>query len=266
MLFAAVKKRDAAMQTVDAYWDTRSLGVKCGQIIFSEKDGAAALEEATSFSRDYDYVTAKMPTSCVGLIPALERQGFSFAECVFEVVLKLRDARPSLLMKRMAGQMGAQEADDNLKQEIFNQIREGIFDTDRVSLDSKFGEGRAAQRYINWIEDELERGGLLFYVTYKGEGAGFFSYKEPKPGVEAWPFLAGVFKEYRGSGIGSNVSLDASRMVAQQRGCSRIRTYVSSNNPAILRAQIAYGYQVERMSYVLVRHRCEDNITIHSCR
>lgn len=242
------------MKMVDAVWDTRSLGVRCGQIVFAEGDGVDQINEALSFSEDYDYVVAKLPVSCVDSVPLLEKNGFSFVECSIEVVLKLRDARPSVLMQRMASQMRVKEADDALKREIYRQIECGIFDTDRVALDPVFGPRRAARRYINWIEDELQKNASLYYVTYKGSGVGFFSYKETVPGVEAWPFLAGVFKNCRRSGIGSNVALDASRAIAQQRGCTRIRTYISSNNPSIFRAQMAFGYQVERMEYVFVRH------------
>ena len=242
------------MNVIDASWDTRSLGVKSGQVVFSDSDSLSQIKEALRLSESYDYVVAKLPVSCVEVIPLLEIHGFSFAECSIEVVLRIRDAKPSILMQRMANQMEVKEADDEQKLEIYKQIETGIFQTDRVALDPLFGPQYAARRYVNWIEDELQNGAILYYVTYKGDGVGFFSYKETIAGKEAWPFLAGVFKSYKRSGIGSNVALDASRIVAQQRGCTRIRTYVSSNNPPILRAQIAYGYQVEKMEYVLTRH------------
>lgn len=255
MLSDDTAERGPAMKTIDAYWDTRSLGVRCGQVVFSAGDSADQLSDAMEFARDYDYMVAKLPTTCIDLVPPLEQRGFTFAECSFEVVLRLRDARSSVLMQRVANQMEIKQADSKLKEEIYNQISKGIFDTDRVALDSLFGPQYAAQRYINWIEDELKKDGSLYYVAYKGEGVGFFSYKEPRPGIEAWPFLAGVFRGQGRNGIGSNVALDASRIVAQERGCKRIRTYVSSNNPSILRAQIAYGYQVEKIEYVFVQHK-----------
>lgn len=243
------------VKTVDAFWDTRSLGVRTAEISFEMDDGLESLNEALSFANDYQYVVAKVASGNTEMLTALQQVGFSFIECSIEVTIDLRTLELPRMAKRFDQHITVEQATDVSKERIFTRIRNGLFDTDRIALDPAFSADIAARRYVNWISDELERGGELYHVFYKGDEAGFFSYKETDPGVEAFPFLAGLYEEFKTSGIGLNIAVATPAQFAKERGCRRIRTYVSSNNVPILRIHEMLGYTVSNIRYVLVKHQ-----------
>lgn len=242
------------MRTIDAFWDTRSLGVKTAELDFDAEDGIDEVRAALSFAGEYVYVAAKVQSGNMVVLGALQDAGFRFVECSIELTIDLKSFELPRMAKRFDEHITIQKADDASKERIYQHIRDGIFDTDRIALDPEFSKEIAEQRYVNWIEDELARGGELYHVFYKGDEAGFFSYKETIKGVEAFPFLAGLYNEFRTSGIGLNVAVGTEAQFARDRGCKRIRTYVSSNNLPILRIHEILGYGVSNIKSVLVRH------------
>lgn len=61
---------------------------------------------------------------------------------------------------------------------LLNEIRDGMFRTDRVCLDPHFSPVQAANRYEGWISDELDRGSQTYKLTYKDSSIGFFTFKD----------------------------------------------------------------------------------------
>lgn len=242
------------MKVIDAFWDTRSLGVKTGEIEFQADDMLGDFQDVLHAMHTFQYIAAKVPTGRMDIVEALEDKGFAFAECSIELLVNLDQFELSGISKRFASKISCQKANEATKSRIYKEIEKGIFDTDRIFLDPKFANGLAAKRYINWIEDELARGGDVYHVYYKDQEAGFFSYKEPIPGVEAWPFLAGLYDGFKTSGLGANIVVGIEAEEAKRRGCSRIRTYVSSNNMPILRIHQMLGYTINDIRYVFTRH------------
>ena len=52
-------------------------------------------------------------------------------------------------------------------EEMKIEISNGLFDSDRIYIDPFFSKEKAAQRYINWTEDELKRGTEFIKYIYK---------------------------------------------------------------------------------------------------
>ena len=59
--------------------------------------------------------------------------------------------------------------------ELFTQITSGLFETDRIYIDKKFGPNFSALRYVNWISDEINKGAKLYKLLYNRIRNRFFS-------------------------------------------------------------------------------------------
>lgn len=242
------------MKIVDAYWDTRSLGCKCGEIDFDGNESTDEIVEALNSASVFDYLVIKIPVNHLEIQEIVQNKDFHFCESSFEITMKLSEARSTRMIDRISKDIHLERANSTTKLKIYEEILKGTFETDRISLDPAFGKKIAAKRYINWIEDELKKSGSLYHIFYKDEEVGFFSYKETIPGIEAWAFLAGIYEEFKTSGLGVSFLLDSTRKYALSRNCKRIRTFVSSNNLPILRAHIAYGFNIKSIKNVFTKH------------
>lgn len=244
------------MQITDAFWDTRSLNKKTLELAIDRDDAPEDITNALAQAEadGYEYIVAKAAPGNLRLNQLLEENGFTFAECSLEVLIHLRTFTMPKLAQRFADDITYDVATTDSRARIYDEIRCGIFDTDRIALDGHFPEGVAATRYVNWIEDELERGADLYHVFFRGDEVGFFVFKETVPGVEANPFLAGLYDKYKSSGLGMNVVVGVETLEAQRRGLKRVRSHVSSNNVAVLNLYEYMGYHVSDIQNVFVRH------------
>ena len=66
------------------------------------------------------------------------------------------------------------EMNDEDKNRLFEEIKSGMFTNDRVSLDAKFTNYQANNRYVGWVLDEIKFGSQFFKLNYKNQVAGFF--------------------------------------------------------------------------------------------
>lgn len=241
------------MEVIDAFWDTRNLGVRCAELTFSLDDAPPSPDELREAVSGYAYLAAKVPSGNGAVLAALQREGFSFAECSigFRHDLKvIGDGGRTLPREGMSHRAASEEAD---RAYILKRVGEGLFCTDRIYLDPAFSHELAAKRYVGWLSDELERGSLLYDVLLDGQKTGFFSYKEVEPGV-SYPFLIGLYPEWRGRGLAADL-VAQSLILSKKRGCRLSTTVVSSNNIAIVKAQEAAGSRIHRLQYVLTKHR-----------
>lgn len=242
------------MKIINAYWDTRSLGRKTLEVLVEPGDGVLDVAEALHGDNESQYIVVKTEPGVFELSQFLTSEGFMFAECSLEVLLNLRRYEMPKLAQRYMEDISCRRSDDSSKEMIFQRIKEGVFDTDRIALDGHFGQGVSAARYLNWIEDEMRSGANLYHVFFQDEEVGFFVLKEVIPGIEANPFLASLYNGYKGSGLGMCVVVGVEIEEALRRGIKRMRTHVSSNNVNVLNLYEHMGYHVSRIQNVYVKH------------
>ena len=132
------------------------------------------------------------------------------------------------------------------------QIRGGMFKTDRVILDPFFTPEQAANRYVMWMNDELERGSQLFSYKYKEQPVGFSCMKNIREGVY-YPVLGGVYITDKPLPIGSAIVYKQLE-IAQSLGGKELYTFISSNNLAVVKTYSQLGYTFEDIKYVFVKH------------
>lgn len=238
------------MHIVNAEWEKRNLGVDTLEITIEHTDTIEEIKAAVS-DPDAQYIVLKIPNDRTDVIIEVQRLGYIFMEGIVHLVNNLRNLEVSAIERRIYDAIGIVEMDVSDIDYLKKQVSEGMFDSDRVYLDSYFTKEQAAQRYINWIDDELRRGTEYYKYVYRGKSIGFFALREIENGHYT-SFLGGVYNDYRRSGLGAVVK---GPEFVKARGARSIDSYVSTNNVAQIRNLNAHGYEIKEITYTMIRHK-----------
>lgn len=241
------------MKIIDAFWEKRNLGVSCKEIVISETDSISEIRQLAPLLNSVDYLVAKVPVGRFNVNSYLTSLGFAFVEATINMRLQIKDAILSPLQQRLNTVISYEEMNNDDLEQLFIEIQQGLFATDRILLDPMFTPSQAANRYINWIKDELGRKSQVYKIIYKDENIGFFTFKMLEDGVY-YPFLAGMYSDYSSSGLGFTTLRKPIEEVIRREG-NMISTYVSSNNNAVIRTHLQLGFTVQEMSYVYIKHK-----------
>jgi len=240
------------MRIVDAFWEKRNLSVDCVEITIEKHDILSQLEEICNQLNTIDYVVVKVPVARIDINEYLTKQGFIFVEGSVNFQLNVKDAILSPLQQRLNAAITYSEMEENDLAQLYTEIENGLFKTDRILFDSYFTEKQAATRYINWIKDELTRTTQAYKIVYKEDAIGFFTFKEVSENTY-YPFLAGLYEKYTNSGLGFTTLRKPIEEVIRRNGKS-ISTFASTNNPLTLRSATQQGYNISNINYVFIKH------------
>lgn len=240
------------MKIVHAIWEKKNLGVDCKEINIKKSDHISDIQEIEDILNATEYVVVKTPENCFDISSYLSAQGFAFAEVSIHFELQLKNAHLLPLQVRINSTVQYEEMDENDLHQLYSQIEQGLFTTDRIVIDGFFSKKQAAQRYINWITDELNNEAQAFKIVYKKEAIGFFTFKSSSQGTY-YPFLAGLYQKYKTSGLGFT-TLRKPIDEAIRRNGKMISTYASSNNMPVIRAHTQQGFSISDIQYVYIKH------------
>lgn len=240
------------MKIIDAFWEKRNLGCDTLELLIDEMDSMEEINSIQSQIIQTPYVVAKVPPSRFDIALTLYKLGFVFIETLFLQLHDLKNIKLNGIFDRLDKQITYKKMDEQDIAQLFTEIRKNIFKTDRIYLDPHFKNTQAADRYIYWIQDELARGTELFNIRYKDNKIGFFTFKEIGNNVY-YPFLAGLYEQYKESGMGFSI-IQKPLAEAKVRNGKLVSTYVSSNNMPIFKLHAELGFKVKNMQYILVRH------------
>lgn len=242
------------MKTVDAVWERRNLGVTCTEITLESKDAEADIRNALD-GIAARYLVVRVPAGRFDLTLCLSKMGFTFIEALIHVTRRIDSLELSGVQKRLAEAVSYAPMQENDFHILWSEIRKGMYDSDRISLDPYFAKGRAGERYIGWIQDEIARGADVYKLVFNNQSIGFFTMKDLGGGV-FWPFLAGMYESHRSSGLGFNIVYKSLCEVAA-RGGKLVSTYISTNNDAAIRLHVNMAYRFEEVTYVFIKHTDE---------
>ena len=183
------------MKVVDAVWEKRNLGVNTQEITILASDSIEEVEK-TLKTLSAEYQVVKIPTGNTKVMWKLEDMGFRYIETIVHVENSLKNLELKGIPKRINDELTYELMNQKDRNQMFEEIRKGMFKTDRVALDSNFSLQQANNRYIGWISDEIEKGTEVFKYIYHNQTIGFFTFKEIARGVY-YPFLAGIYKQYQ---------------------------------------------------------------------
>lgn len=238
----------------EAKWEKRNLGVTSCNFVIEKSDTVSDLSDDILDNRSFEYQTVKLPVNMMTIHNKLNDAGFSFAEGKFELVYDLRNFEIPAEYKQLINDVKWVVANSSEEQEfVFKEIRKGIFDTDKIALDPCFGINKAADRYVYWSKDILEKGnGILLIVKYQNMPIGFV-LQNRITNQKVYSTLGGLFKDKGNDGYGLFI-IAAGLLETQRLGFSRLCTEVSSNNVNVLKLHLALGANIKSMYYVMTKH------------
>lgn len=240
------------MEKINAYWEKRNLGISTTEINIEREDSIQSVDSAIKTTTT-PYQVMRVPSGKTDCLLFAQENGFRVIELNLQLSKKLTMVKLPQIYQRFADKILVEEVFDKEREFILEQIREqNLFITDKIARDPFFEKGQSGKRYALWTKDLLQKGGKIFIVKYKRESIGFCINIEKKNKVfEA--FLGGLFKQYENKGLGF-LPLFGNEFSINLQGGQKVLTGVSSNNLPILKLHNQFGYFVDDIYYVLIKH------------
>jgi len=240
------------LKVTNATWEKRNLGVDCNEINIEDKDTVESVKKELPLN-ETQYTVVKVPSGEFDMMFLLQELGYTYIESSINLVHDLKEIRLNPLQKRVMDSISYSKMNNKDIDKLFAEIRKGIFTTDRIYIDPYFTHDQAANRYINWISDELDKGSEIFKLTYKSDSIGFFTFKDIGNNT-CYPFLAGMYKDYLKSGLGLS-TIEKPLKEAKKRKFIKYSTFISSNNISTFSAHVALNFSFKQIYHVYIKHK-----------
>lgn len=244
------------MNIIDAVWEQRNIGLSTVELIFDATDTIESYQQWVQggINDTVDYSVAKVPVGDVVLTNYLLNDGFEFLELITEVsVTQLPNL--SRIQERMLSKLSFAEMQQADIEFLFEQIRLGLFKTNRVALDPKLGLKKSISRYIGWLTDELSRGARFYRINFNQDFAGFFILGATR-GNKITSILAGIFESHQRYALGFFMNYFA-YVQAFELGAKAVYTNFSSNNRGASSIHYSIACNLHNQYYVLTKMKDE---------
>ena len=238
------------MKIVDAVWEKRNLGVTTTEITIENNDAPEYVDEQLSLVNS-EYSVVKVPSGMGDILRIVQKNGYEYIEDMIHVEHDLKEVSMNRVMKRMYDNTSYKEMTDADFEQLLAEIRNGMFDNDRISNDAFFAEGVSSKRYVSWVNDLKDRGAAFYAITYGDECVGFVVLEKTDEKTY-YSVLGGGYEKFRKSGTGI---VQKEPEITRKLGGKRLVTSVSSNNVGQLKALIMNGYKPYAIEHVLVKHK-----------
>ena len=240
------------MKIINAIWEKRNLGLNCNEIEIEYVDTVQTIKERfTDFETEYTVI--KVPIGMVEISNFIQSSGYTFIELMTLCHNKGILPQLSPIHKRVINSIKCVRMSDKDKKKLFEEINSGMFIYDRVSLDSKFTNHQANNRYLGWVSDELKLGSIFFKLEYKNQAAGFFSLKADGNDLFS-SSLGGLYPSFEGVGCGFCLPyFTISEGI--KKNAKKISGAFSSNNRGAFLVHLTFGYNnIDKQYYVFTKH------------
>lgn len=248
------------MKVVNATWEERNLGCRTVEITL-EKDDLKLLDANELVNKieeqrqiyDAKYIVIKVNTKYAQVNYYLQQAGFTLIENQIGLKLLREDAIVAYEEKKdLFEGIDYKVADENDVKLILEEVKKGIFITDRIAIDPKFGIEIANQRYANWIQDVVNNGATAILTLYEGRAFGFGIGKAVKSN-RTQGILGGIFVGDENKNLGS-LFVFAGLKSFIDSGYERSDTAVSSNNTDILQLHLMCNQKIKDIKSVFIKH------------
>lgn len=243
------------MKTTHAVWERENIGVDAYEIALEADDTPKLLarEEERVVSEGAEYIVVKTPVNCPQLLFGLAEMGYTFVETVFHVMIRRDEYHmPASIARFDRGLRVVERTGEGELERICALIRQGVFVSDRVSIDPAFGVQRGGNRYANWLKSMVRGGGFLYEVMNGEKAIGFFVIcRRDESTVD--PVLMGLYDEKNDRGMGALLhkkTLDT----CFTHDCKRLTSTIVSNNAKVLRVYVNAGATIADTLYTYVKH------------
>ena len=215
-------------------------------------DNIADFVETIKTIENVKYFVVKTPSGYFELAKQLNENGFYFIESIHEISLTIKDYILPNKLSKLNNLISYNIVNDARIDFVCNQIKKGIFTTDRIALDKNFGIEISNLRYSNWVKDEYNNKNNIFEIAFGEKRVGFFGLKE-KSKFTYEIFLGGIYVEMQNFGLGFSIITKAIEEVVSKQG-KQIITHISSNNIQIMRLYTQLGFSPIDIKNVLIKH------------
>ncbi|MBQ8951837.1 MAG: hypothetical protein IJ065_11920 [Eubacterium sp.] len=237
------------MKIIDAIWEQRNLGVKTYEITIESEDDLLTFADSIK-ELDGQYLVVKASTDLRGVTDTVQNLGFKFIEDMIHVEHDLREVSRNRILQRLYEETTFRKMNEQDIQQMYEEIQDGMFENDRISNDAFFGKKKAAERYMNWIKDLIDKGAFPYVIRYREDNTGFVIL-QTADGKIYHSVLGGGYKKYRKSGMGI---IQKEQEIVKSLGGKKVITSVSSNNANQLKALILNGYMPYGVDHIFVKH------------
>lgn len=238
------------MKVIDAIWEKRNLGIDVVEV--EVQNGDLIEEVALELPQiQSDYICVKIPSDMNEIAEYVQQMGYRFREDQIHMRHDLKPPSRNALQQRLYNAISYQVMNDEDIVELKEEIRKGMFSSDRFSIDKCFTEEQCSNRYINWVDDLLKDGATPYVMSYKGEHSGFIILKTTDERIYQ-SVLGGAYSKYRKSGLGV---IQKEQEITKKMNGKYVETMVSSNNVSQLKALILNGYIPIEINHVFVKNR-----------
>lgn len=239
------------MKIVEATWEKRNLGIKVLEVeIESNDEISTVIEEIDELTADY--MVVKVPTKLANLISPIQSAGFEFIEVLTHSIFDSELPTLDNLEERFLSNLHSSPISDSNRTLLESAVLSGMFNTDRISLDSKFDQFMSANRYLGMINDESSKGAVVYEITYKGDFIGFYVLRLINE-ITCLSSVGGVLPKYQNKGIGVLMNY-LQIMNSYKLGAIQVLSTFSSNNVAATVIHWKYAYRLAKQEYVFIKH------------
>lgn len=240
------------MKIIDAVWEKRNLGVSCLELHFDNSDNADDVRKELSSLSLKEYNVARVPSSNTEVCRVIRESGFEFIEAAITLTHDLKSISVRKGLEKLCESCSCAPMDDSDVEYMEAQIDKGIFATDRISVDPRFGKELSARRYKLWMRDLVAQGNIPMKVMVKGTPVGFFISRERSPKVYDG-VLAGVYSEFEGTGMGYCVQYQG-LVRTKELGAKKYIGHISGNNVPVGKIVLSLGFGLDEIEYVFIKH------------
>ena len=243
------------MKTVHATWERENLGVDAYELSLEPTDSLAQLaaEEKRIIALGAEYIVLKTPVNCPHLLFGTASLGYTYVETVFHVMVRRDEySMPDSIARFDRGLTVVERTTQTECDEVCVRIRQGVFMSDRVSVDPAFGLKRGGNRYANWLCSMWRSGAHLYEVLHREKPIGFFVVQR-KDADTVDPVLMGMYDAENDRGLGALLhkkTLDT----CFTHDCKRLTSTIVSNNAKVLRVYVNAGASITDTLYTYVKH------------
>jgi len=239
------------VKIIQAKWEKRNLGINCLQIHVKNTDSA---EQLSSVLKKYSeqYMVVKLPILRMDLYDLLLREQYCFIETMFHLENNITEYCIDMRKEHSANQMSYTLNSCDSEKRIRSEIENGMFNTDRISIDGYFNAKQTAKRYMGMIYDETLKGAELMEFFFQNEAFGFSCLRQITKECY-YQSLVGLYPKYHNKGLGFAIAY-LPIMELRRRGALKLTTGVSSNNFASLYTHLHNAFLPTNIEYVFVKH------------
>ena len=238
------------MTIINAFWDTRNLGVETVEVKVDTSDPINDISNSISKLKA-KYQVIRAPVNRLDIYSLLHSLNFTFIEAMYHIYFDFE--RFEIKWGDYDKYVSYRECIDKDDIEfIYATIRKGMYKNDRISLDPYFNKETAAERYVNMIKDKLELGAKVCSIVHQDNDIGFFGVCEKDEKVYDY-FLTGIYPSYQGMGFGSNAYTQALAYM-KSKGGKLAYGSVSANNPGSFLVNTRSGFMLDFIEYIFIRH------------